>query len=73
MSKAENQHKYDPASIEPKWQAYWAENKTFDAIEDASKPKYYVLSMFPYPSVQGFTLGTRSATPRSISSRAISE
>ena len=33
--------------IEAKWQKYWAENKTFSAKTDPSKPKYYVLDMFP--------------------------
>ena len=39
--------------IEQKWQAYWAANQTFKAEIDASKPKYYVLDMFPYPSGAG--------------------
>ncbi|MEM9709195.1 MAG: leucine--tRNA ligase [Pseudomonadota bacterium] len=42
--------KYDPASIEPKWQAAWEGAGTFEAVRDPSKPKYYVLEMFPYPS-----------------------
>ncbi len=41
---------YDPASIEPKVQAYWEQNKCFNAEEDASKEKFYCLAMFPYPS-----------------------
>ena len=41
---------YRHKDIEPYWQKYWEENKTFRAVEDPSKPKYYVLYMFPYPS-----------------------
>ena len=44
------QERYDPKKVEERWQAFWAENKTFKATEDASKPKYYCLEMFPYPS-----------------------
>ncbi|MBQ6556147.1 MAG: leucine--tRNA ligase [Bacteroidales bacterium] len=44
---------YDFKSIESKWQAWWAANKTFKAVEDPSRPKYYVLDMFPYPSGAG--------------------
>jgi leucyl-tRNA synthetase len=52
--------KYPFKLIEPKWQKYWAENKTFRAAEDPAIPKdkrRYVLDMFPYPSAQGLHLG----------------
>ena len=41
---------YNFSEIEPKWQQYWEEHQTFKTINDFSKPKYYVLDMFPYPS-----------------------
>ena len=44
------QEKYAPHEIEAKWQKYWEENKTFKVEKDDSKPKSYVLEMFPYPS-----------------------
>ena len=48
---------YNFAEIEPKWQKYWEENKTFKTPDDFSKPKYYILDMFPYPSAAGLHVG----------------
>ncbi|MDT0606641.1 leucine--tRNA ligase [Croceitalea rosinachiae] len=48
---------YDFNQIEKKWQAFWAENQTFRAHNNSDKPKYYTLSMFPYPSGAGLHVG----------------
>lgn len=49
---------YNALKIEQKWQAYWEENQTFKTdIYDFSKPKFYALDMFPYPSGQGLHVG----------------
>ena len=49
---------YDFQEIEKKWQKYWDDNKTFKTdVWDFSKPKFYALDMFPYPSGQGLHVG----------------
>lgn len=48
---------YRPQEIEPKWQGYWDENKTFKTEDETSKPKFYALDMFPYPSGAGLHVG----------------
>lgn len=57
--------RYNPKEIEPKWQAKWAADKIYEASDDSSKPKRYVLEYFPYPSgaamhvghVRNYTIG----------------
>ncbi|RIK78816.1 MAG: leucine--tRNA ligase [Planctomycetota bacterium] len=49
--------RYNPAAIEPKWQAYWEQHATFAAPRMPAGPKLYVLDMFPYPSGDGLHVG----------------
>ncbi|MDP6668311.1 MAG: leucine--tRNA ligase [Candidatus Krumholzibacteria bacterium] len=48
---------YDPATIEPSWQAIWEEKKCFRAEDGGDRPKFYALDMFPYPSGDGLHVG----------------
>lgn len=48
---------YNFKAIDQKWQAYWKANNTYKVSEDSSRPKYYVLDMFPYPSGAGLHVG----------------
>jgi hypothetical protein len=58
--------KYDFKAVESKWQAIWDEKKAFAACEDYSRPKFYGLVEFPYPSGQGCMSATRGRTRRWI-------
>lgn len=49
--------KYEFGAIEKKWQKLWQENPYFKAEQDSTKPKYYCLDMFPYPSASGLHVG----------------
>lgn len=61
---------YDFTAIESKWQKYWDEHKTFHAENDYSRPKFYALVEFPYPSGQGLHIGhPRPYTAMDIVSR----
>lgn len=55
--EAKQPHGYVPQQIEPKWQSYWDEHKTFATTEDENKPNFYALDMFPYPSGAGLHVG----------------
>ncbi|MDR0990957.1 MAG: leucine--tRNA ligase [Propionibacteriaceae bacterium] len=50
MAEEPNRRQYDAAAAQTKWQAYWADHSTFRPLDDGSKPRRYVLDMFPYPS-----------------------
>jgi len=55
--EGQNEVVYDFKNIEAKWQKYWEENKTFRTDTFSSKPKYYALDMFPFPSGEGLHVG----------------
>ena len=62
---------YDFSQIEQHWQSFWEKDRTFRAAEDMSKPKYYALDMFPYPSGAGLHIGhPEGYTATDIISRA---
>lgn len=62
--------KYNPKVIEPKWQKYWEDHKTFEVKEDVKKEKFYGLIEFPYPSGAGLHVGhPRSYTAMDVISR----
>src|ERR1700690_3245333 len=48
---------YDFHEIERRWQSFWEQNRSFEAVEDPARPKFYVLDMFPYPSGSGLHIG----------------
>jgi leucyl-tRNA synthetase len=48
---------YDHHALEVKWQAYWEQHRTFRVADDQTKPKFYCLDMFPYPSGSGLHVG----------------
>ena len=48
---------YDFKSIEKKWQKFWDDDQTFRASKDHTKPKFYALVEFPYPSARGLHVG----------------
>jgi leucyl-tRNA synthetase len=57
MAQDVKQFGYNPIVMEPKWQKFWDDNKTFKVLDDTTMPKFYALDMFPYPSGDGLHVG----------------
>ncbi|MFM7509041.1 MAG: class I tRNA ligase family protein, partial [Actinomycetota bacterium] len=70
--------RYDPQTIEPRWQSYWQEHGTYQVDNDDPRPRAYVLSMYPYPSgaahmghVRNYTFGDLLTRYRTMQGEAV--